>query len=42
MKYRIDNIKISPKNDDVYLYLKNKYKLDDFKYKILLKVLKLC
>lgn len=37
MKYRIDNIKISPKDDDIYLYLKNKYKLDNFKYKILLK-----
>ncbi|MBR6071375.1 MAG: hypothetical protein IKP77_00915 [Acholeplasmatales bacterium] len=37
MKYRIDNIKISPSNDDIELYLKNKYKIDDFNYKILLK-----
>ena len=37
MRYRIDNIKISPSNDDISLYLKNKYKIDNFKYKILLK-----
>ena len=37
MKYQINNVKISPANDNIYDYLKNKFKLDDFKYKILLK-----
>ena len=37
MKYQINNIKISPMKDDIYGYLKNKYNIDNFKYKILLK-----
>ena len=37
MRYQINGIKINPKNDDIYGYLKNKYNIDDFKYKILLK-----
>ena len=37
MKYQINGIKISPIDDDIYAYLKNKYKLDNFEYKILLK-----
>ena len=37
MKYQINGIKISPVNDDIYTYIKNKYKIDNFKYKILLK-----
>ena len=37
MKYQINGIKISPKNDDIYGYIKNKFNIDDFKYKVLLK-----
>ena len=37
MKYQINGIKINPSNDDIYGYIKSKYKLDDFEYKILLK-----
>ncbi len=37
MRYQINGIKINPKNDDIYGYLKNKYNIDVFKYKILLK-----
>ena len=37
MKYQISGIKISPEHDDIKAYLKNKYNLDKFEYKILLK-----
>ena len=37
MKYQINGIKISPENDDIKSYLKNKYSLDKFEYRILLK-----
>ncbi len=37
MKYQISGIKISPEHDDIKSYLKNKYNLDKFEYKILLK-----
>ena len=36
MKYQIDNFKISPKDcDNLESIIKNRFKLDDFKYKIL-------
>ncbi len=37
MKYQINGIKISPEHDDIKAYLKSKYALDKFEYKILLK-----
>ena len=37
MKYQINGIKISPEHDDIKSYLKDKYSLDKFEYKILLK-----
>ncbi len=37
MKYQINGIKISPMNDDIYSFIINKYKINNFKYKILLK-----